>query len=304
MRHRTGFPRRWLGGAIVAAAAFALWPPAARAQRLSPKWEELTASDFVQALDAAAGSCILPFGIVEKHGPAGPLGTDLINVRYTTLLAAAEEYAIVFPEYYFGQIFEAKHQPGTIAYSARLQHDLLQETVAEMARNGCRKIMIVNGHGGNTALLQYFAQTQLETPKDYIVYTMNALSSSQGMPTAAAPSRPGVDGHAGEGEISNVMASRPELAHPERSSTQSGADLNRLELPEGLYTGIWWYAKFPNHYQGDSTAANAARGAATTRAVAVRIANAIRAVKRDEIGPRLQKEFFEKAGKPTSTPQK
>ncbi len=294
MRHRI----------IVAAAIAIALSSSARAQRLSPKWEELTAADFVQALDAAAFSCVLPFGIVEKHGPAGPLGTDLINVRYTTLLAAAEEYAIVFPEYYFGQIFEAKHQPGTIAYSSRLQHDLLQETVAEMARNGCRKIMIVNGHGGNNALLQYFAQTQLETPKDYVVYTMSALSSGAGLPTAAAPSRPGVDGHAGEGEISNVMASRPELAHPERSSTQSGTDLNRLELPEGLYTGIWWYAKFPNHYQGDSSGANATRGAATSRAAAVRIANAIRAVKRDEMGPRLQREFFERATKPTATSQR
>jgi len=297
-------PRTWTAAAAIVVAALAVSESPARAQRLSPKWEELTASDFVQALEAAANSCVLPFGIVEKHGPAGPLGTDLINVRYTTLLAAADEYAIVFPEYYFGQIFEAQHQPGTIAYSARLQHDLLQETVAEMARNGCRKIMIVNGHGGNTALLQYFAQTQLERPKDYIVYTMSALSSGAGLPAAAAPSRPGVDGHAGEGEISNVMASRPELVHPERSSTQSGADLNRLELPEGLYTGIWWYAKFPNHYQGDSSGATAARGAATTKAAAVRIANAIRAVKRDETGPRLQKEFFEKAVKPTATPQK
>jgi creatinine amidohydrolase len=86
--------------------------------------------------------------------------------------------------------------------------------------------------------------------------------------------------------------------HPERSSTESGADLNRLELPEGVYTGIWWYAKFPNHYQGDSTGATAARGAATTDAIAARIANAIRAIKRDEMGPRLQKEFFEKAAKP------
>jgi len=303
MAQGIGSPRTWTAAAVVV-AALAVSESPARAQRLSPKWEELTASDFVQALEAAANSCVLPFGIVEKHGPAGPLGTDLINVRYTTLLAAADEYAIVFPEYYFGQIFEAQHQPGTIAYSARLQHDLLQETVAEMARNGCRKIMIVNGHGGNTALLQYFAQTQLERPKDYIVYTMSALSSGAGLPAAAAPSRPGVDGHAGEGEISNVMASRPELVHPERSSTQSGADLNRLELPEGLYTGIWWYAKFPNHYQGDSSGATAARGAATTKATAVRIANAIRAVKRDETGPRLQKEFFEKAVKPTATPQK
>jgi creatinine amidohydrolase len=220
------------------------------------------------------------------------------------LLATADEYAVVFPEYYVGQIFEARHQPGTVAYSSRLQLDLLHETVAEMARNGCRKIMIVNGHGGNNALLQYFAQIQLETPKDYIVYTFSALSSGAGLPAAAAPSRPGVDGHAGEGEISNVMASRPDLAHPDRSSTQSGADLNRLELPEGLYTGIWWYAKFPNHYQGDASHATAARGEATTRAAATRIANAIRAMKRDQAGPQLQKEFFEKIGRPTATPQR
>ncbi len=116
---------------------------------------------------------------------------------------------------------------------------MLQGTVAEMGRNGCRKILIVNGHGGNTALLQYFAQTQLDAPKEYLVYTFSGLGPTQGTP-GAAPSRPGVDGHAGEGEISNVMASRPELAHPERSSSESGADLNRLELPQGVYTGIWW----------------------------------------------------------------
>jgi creatinine amidohydrolase len=269
----------------------------AGAQPLPAKWEELTAADFVRALQASSGVCVLPFGILEKHGPSGPLGTDLINVRVTTLQAVTDEYAIVFPEYYFGQIFEAKHQPGTIAYSSHLQLELLQETVAEMARNGCRKIVIVNGHGGNTLLIQYFAQTQLDSPKDYIVYAVGALGPPQGT-AGTAPSRPGVDGHAGEGEISNVMASRPDLAHPERASTESGADLNRLELPEGVYTGIWWFAKFPNHYGGDAAGATAARGAALTSATAVRIANAIRAIKRDEVGPRLQKEFFDRAARP------
>jgi creatinine amidohydrolase len=95
------------------------------------------------------------------------------------------------------------------------------------------------------------------------------------------------------------MAARPDLAHPERSSTESGADLNRLELPQGVYTGIWWYAKYPNHYGGDSAGATAARGRASTSDTAVRIANAIRAIKRDETGPALQKEFFERAAKPT-----
>ena len=278
----------------------AVWAAGPAAQALSPKWEELTASDFVKALEASGGTCALPFGVLEKHGPAGPLGTDLINVRYTTLLAVKEEYAIVFPEYYFGQIFEARHQPGTVAYSSRLQLDLLQETVAEMARNGCRKILIVNGHGGNTQLIQYFAQTLLDSPRDYIVYALMALGSAQGTSAASAPSRPGVDGHAGEGEISNVMAARPDLAHPERSSTESGADLQRLELPEGVYTGIWWYARYPNHYGGDSAAASAARGQASTSATGVRIANAIRAIKRDAAGPALQNEFFERAARPTS----
>src|SRR5438105_7925737 len=179
MAQRIGSPHTWMASAAVVVAPLAVSASPARAQRLAPKREELTAADFLRALEASATSCVLPFGIIEKHGPAGPLGTDLINVRYTTLLAAADEYAIVFPEYYVGQIFEAKHQPGTIAYSSRLQHDLLQETTDEMARNGCKKIIIVNGHGGNNSLLPFFAQTQLDTRHDYVVYVLGITRSRQ-----------------------------------------------------------------------------------------------------------------------------
>src|SRR6201999_3169796 len=61
------------------------------AQQLSPKWEELTAEDFVKALQASSGVCLLPSGIIEKHGPSGPLGTDLINVRGATLEAVKQQ---------------------------------------------------------------------------------------------------------------------------------------------------------------------------------------------------------------------
>ncbi|MDQ1473988.1 MAG: creatinine amidohydrolase, partial [Bryobacterales bacterium] len=134
------------------------WPLVALgafAQTLPVHWEELTAADFVVALQQSGSTCTLPFGIVEKHGPSAPLGTDLINVRYISELAAKREYTILFPAYYFGQIFEARHQPGTLAYSSRLQLELLQETAAEMARNGCKKVIIVNGHGGNNSLLPF-----------------------------------------------------------------------------------------------------------------------------------------------------
>src|SRR5262245_63191797 len=102
--------------------------PATSQTKLSVHWEELTAADFRSGIQQAQGTCLLPFGILEKHGPHLPLGTDLLDVRYAALHAAEQEYVIVFPEYYFGQIFEARHEPGTMAYSRGLQLQLLQET--------------------------------------------------------------------------------------------------------------------------------------------------------------------------------
>ncbi len=273
------------------------------AQELSPKWEELTAPDFVKAIQQSKGTCLLPFGIVEKHGPSGPMGTDLLNVRYLSLQAVKQEYVVVFPEYYFGQIFEARHQPGTLAYSTELQLKLLTETMSEMSRNGCKKILIVNGHGGNISLLQYFGQIQLESPRDYVVYSYIHEGWAQKPTGDAAPSRPGVDGHAGEDEMSNVMVHRPDLVHPERGSSQSGADQARLHLPEEVYTGIWWYARFPVHYEGDASGANVKRGQAQMRSEIDALVNVIRAVKADEDAPRLTKQFYDEAKHPINTKQ-
>ncbi len=266
---------------------------------LPVKWEELTGPDFIRAIEKAQGVCVLPFGIMEKHGPHLPIGTDLFSARYASVHAAEQNYAIVFPEYYFGQIFEARHQPGTIAYSAHLQLELLQETADEMARNGCKKIVIVNGHGGNNMLLPYFTQTQLASPRDYVVYTYNLNVNAPGRPALKSA----FDAHAGEGETSHVMIERPELVHMDRVPSESGADLKRLDLPEGVETGIWWYAKFPNHYAGDAAAANKELGQFDVNTWTTRVANVIRAVKADQATPRLQNEYYEKAKHPLDTKQ-
>ena len=269
------------------------------AQTLPVKWEELTAGDFVAAIQKAQGTCVLPFGILEKHGPQLPLGTDLINVRNAALHGAGQEYAVVYPKYYFGQIFEAKHEPGTIAYSAKLQLELLQETADEMARNGCKKIVIVNGHGGNNSLLPFFAQSQMASPRDYVVYVYQPAGHPPGRP----PMKSSFDSHAGESETSHVMVSRPDLVHLDRAASESGADQNRQDLPAGVYTGIWWYAKFPEHYAGDATGANRALGEFDMKAWADGVANVLRAVKADQVSLRLQNEFFEKSKKPLDTKQ-
>ncbi len=272
----------------------------APAQKLSPKWEELTGPDFVHAIAQSQGVCVLPFGIIEKHGPHLPLGTDLLDVRFAVSNAVQQEYAVVFPEYYFGQIFEARQEPGTVAYSLSTQLTLLQETVNEMARNGCRKILIVNGHGGNQSLLPLFGQSQLATPHDYVVYIITSIPrDGAGRPAAKSS----IDLHAGEGETSAMLIARPDLVHMDRAKNESGSDQQRLHLPASVYTGIWWYARFPNHYAGDGSVAAKQLGEFDQKIWSREIAEAIKAIKVDQESAKLQKEFFEKAQHPLETPQ-
>ncbi|HET6931227.1 MAG TPA: creatininase family protein [Candidatus Acidoferrum sp.] len=265
--------------------------------KLPAKWEELTAEEFRQAIGKAQGTCLLPIGILEKHGPHLPLGTDLLNVRYVTEHAVTQEYAVIFPDYYFGQIAEARHEPGTVAYNAEMQMKLLQATTDEMGRNGCKKVLIVNGHGGNENFLPYFAQAQLDAPHDYVVYVQWGHDATK----KAGGEKEGPDWHAGETETSNMLVTHPNLTHMDRAKNESGADQKRVKLPENVYTAIWWYARFPNHYSGDGSAATKEQGEEDLQAWINTVVRAIRAVKADEESWKLQKEFYEKSGKPIET---
>jgi creatinine amidohydrolase len=268
-----------------------------QASKLSVHWEDLTAADFREGIQRSQGVCLLPFGILEKHGPHLPLGTDLLDVRYTALHAAEQEYAVVFPEYYFGQIAEAKHEPGTVAYSRGLQLALLQETTDEMARNGCKKVLIVNGHGGNDSLLPYFAQTQLDKSHDYVVYVFDERTPQHGGP----PRTDKLDMHAGQSETAKMMISRPDLVHRDRAASESGADQARQKIPADIYTGIWWYTRFPYHYSGEGGTATKELGEYQMKWWIDSVVKAIQEVKGDDVSLKLQKEFYEKSTHPLET---
>ena len=93
--------------------------------------------------------------------------------------------------------------------------------------NGCKKIVVVNGHGGNESFLPYFAQSQLDSPKDYIVYIYGLHHQAPDAP----PLKDKVDEHAGETETSLMMISRPDLVHMNRVGQESGADQDQPICP-------------------------------------------------------------------------
>ena len=270
-------------------------------QRLSPFWEELTAPDFASAVKLSEGVCVIPIGVIEKHGPHLPLGTDVFTSRDICRRAAEKEYCIIYPFYFMGQIFEAKQQPGTIAYSSELLMQILDETCKEISRNGIKKIIIVNGHGGNTAWLQYFCQIQLATPRDYAVYAITPSGSSEIQRKITQMRKTNIGGHADEVETSTMMAIRPDLVKMDQVASQSGISLNRLKNLSSVFTGIFWYAQYPNHYAGDAKDANRELGEISMEGRSQQLIEVIKAVKADKMTLLLQDEFFKESQSPLNT---
>jgi creatinine amidohydrolase len=306
-----------LGGLAVVTAAHPAEP-------LTPQWEDLTSSDFRKAIAHASETCLLPMGSIDKFGPAGPLGSDLLLVRAISLEAARSEYAVVFPSYYAGGTEAYKGFAGTVTYSTRLQYDLLDETTHEMARNGCRKILIVNGNSGSNALISEYMSHLTATPHDYAVYSIygSALSPNavDGTIVAAAqPSKPGVDGHGGEDRISAMLVYYPALVHLDRAhdepltagpvhpAEQQPADASvkalggpgslaranaHIQQVQGIATTL------PTGYSGDASGATVTRGRALVANGVQVLIEAIREVKADSDTINLQKQLSERMATP------
>ena len=267
-------------------------------ENLPYKMEDLTSPRFAKAVELAKGVCIIPLGIIEKHGPHLPLGSDIYESRDAAFRAAQQEYAIVFPPYYFGQIYEARHQPGTIAYSNELVWKVLEETCDELSRNGLKKIVLVNGHGGNGSFLQYFCQSQLAKHKDYIVVLFQDGRDPVYAKEIASLKQAKLDSHAGEGETSMMMVINPSIVDQSALKAESGLDQARLaKVPFG-YTGIWWYARYPNHFASDINTPNLKLGELMLKSKSGQIAELVKYLKNNNTIEQLQEEFFRRADNP------
>lgn len=259
------------------------------------RWEELTGDRFMQAVNEVEGVCLLPLSCIERHAHHLPLGTDMYIARDLCRRAAALESAIIFPDLIFTQILEAQHVAGTIAIDPDLILRLLDNVCREIARNGLKKIVLVNAHGGNNNLIGFFAQMQLASPRDYVVYIAEPPLTSEDAAAIKAQWETTVDGHAGESESSMIMVIRPDLVQRDQlRSDGEGMPQGRLQglRDLGVSTGIWWYADHPTHYRGDGTPATAEKGERLLTARARALVQAIRKIKDDREASRLQDEFF------------
>lgn len=254
------------------------------------QWENLTATAFAEAV-RATGVCVMAMGVLEKHSEHLPLGTDFLNAHKIACLAAEKEPAVVFPPFYFGQIYEARCFPGALTLKPTLLLDVIQSVFDEIGRNGFEKIVVFNGHGGNTHLLRFLAQCALWEEKPYHLYFPLGLSEERQAQWKAIVETE-VHGHACECETSISLANHPELVHMDRVPAEPALPLDRMRDLPPTHTGIWWYANYPDHYAGDARPATREKGLALRQLEIDNLAEYIAAVKADQVVPALTREFF------------
>ena len=260
---------------------------------MSYRWDELTVADFGRAVEDAKGVCLVPVGVFEKHGGHLPLGTDCFTGEDIARRTVEREPAVLFPVFSFGQIHEAKHWPGTIAIKTPVILSLLENLCEEIARNGMRKIVLLNGHGGNEHLLSHFVMTMLERQRDYAVYVIRLRDY---YPDAATLKAIGMeteyDGHGGEIETSMQLAVDARRVKMDQIDVGQGTSQHRLRHLPGGFTSMFWYAEYPNHYAGDARPASVEKGERAIQACVDSVVSILRAIKNDGETLRLQREFY------------
>jgi creatinine amidohydrolase len=175
-------------------------------------WAE-TAEILKRSPDAIA---VLPVGATEQHGPHLPLGTDSINVDHLCVEAAQREPDVyVLPSMRYGVSHNHIDFQGTITLEPETLIAVVVDVIRSLCSHGFRRVLIVNGHGGNNATLDVAAlKARKALPNVLIGHSYSGALAAQAY---AANSTSGISYHSDEGETSKTLAVRPDLVHMEHA---------------------------------------------------------------------------------------
>ncbi len=281
-------------------------------------WDNLREEEFEGAIKKSGGLCVIPLGCLEKHGQHLPVGTDYIEAVDAALEAAKLEDVVIFPVgAWLGEVscFHSFAEPGKarlrgcIGIKQETILKVLEELCDEIARNGFRKILILNCHGGNSAMLNHFVRCQTYTNKPYATMTAFALDFKGMEPmrlietlTVRKEDFPYITkadmealkkyaktcyggGHADFRETALIMAHNKALVAEDRYDAESGKSNHRTDyLSElGINSANQWLANYPNSYNGlPPFGCSEGIGKAMLKLSAERLAEIFRVLKNDE----------------------
>lgn len=232
---------------------------------------------------------VLPLGAIEQHGPHLPLNTDFIIADAISKAAVekhgAETNAWLLPTLPFTKSNEHAWASGTMWLSATTMMAVIDDIGRSIASTPARKLLFINGHGGNSALI---AMMNRELRLKYALQTFLAhphMPADQG--GSSAESELGMGVHGGVDETSMMLHLRPDLVD---------MSLAVRRVPEGLATNeqvkfggrvaFGWLSNdfFPEGHIGDPTGASADLGARMFDASVASLGVAMNEISRFDFG--------------------
>lgn len=270
-------------------------------------WENLREEEFDAAIEKSNKVCVVPIGCLEKHGQHLPVGTDTQTAYYIAKEAAKIEDVMVFPPIYFGDVLGLYMWKGTITFSSELMQRMLTELCAEIARNGFKKILFLNGHGGNSGVLGNFLRSVAHEKKDYVVMKRNEFQYSHNallrdieageefpelLPEDIDYIREAVEqkhacGHGGIMETAIMNVVNPDAVDMSRCNADDGTSRGRTRYLTqkgiGIENSLFWITDYPDSLAGEKLErANARIGKALLRKRIALQAEACRLLKMDD----------------------
>ena len=183
-------------------------------------WDQLTSPE-IAALDREHTVVILPIGSVEQHGNHMPLGTDSMLAEAVAGAAArAADGVVVLPSPGYG--FSAHHMrfPGSVTLRAETLMAVCEDIVGSVVQHGFRRILVVNGHGGNAGIIDVLASTLGHRHYGNArIACLTYFTLAQKQIAELRQSAAGGMGHACEFETSLLLHLHPELVRMERAET-------------------------------------------------------------------------------------
>ncbi|CAA9235387.1 MAG: Creatinine amidohydrolase [uncultured Craurococcus sp.] len=240
------------------------------------EWMRLTAEEL-RARAAADALVIIPVASLEQHGPHMATGVDIILAT-----AVAHQTAhrlggpvIVTPCVWTGLAEHHMEFGGTVTLDYESFAGVLRGIVRSAARHGFRRVMLLNGHGGNAEAVAVAAG------EFSVAFGISVAAATywHAAPEVIAPlleRQPGLM-HACEAETSLMLHLQPSSVRTERLPEAHGPHSTRVEgQPTGLALRRSFKAISPSGVIGDARVATAEKGERLLDAIATRMAELLR----------------------------